>query len=226
MFLYILKKVRPGKKIDKSITQLDMVTYLLGFFIAVLRGAIYRITGGKSSVFFLGKGTRIRFKSKITIGRYSSIGDYCTISGLSKNGLVIGERSSISSYCRVVASTDIGNLGEGIIIGNNVGIGEFSSLGGSGGLRIGDDTIIAQYFSAHPENHNYESIEIAIKHQGTTRAPIVIGNGCWIGSKVTILSGVTIGNGVVIGAGSVVTKDIADNAIAIGAPAKVVSFRV
>lgn len=51
---------------------------------------------------------------------------------------------------------------------------------------------------------------------------IHIGDDVWIGGNVTILPGVNIGNNVVIGAGAVVTKDIPDNSLAIGVPAKVV----
>lgn len=43
-----------------------------------------------------------------------------------------------------------------------------------------------------------------------------------IGANVTILPGVTIGNNVVIGAGAVVTKDIPDNSLAVGVPARVI----
>ena len=52
--------------------------------------------------------------------------------------------------------------------------------------------------------------------------PVRIGSDVWIGGNVTILPGVTIGNNVVIGAGAVVTKDIPDNSLAMGIPAKVV----
>ena len=52
--------------------------------------------------------------------------------------------------------------------------------------------------------------------------PIHIGKNVWIGSNSTILSGVTIGDNAVIGAGSVVTKDIPENMIAVGSPAKVI----
>ena len=52
--------------------------------------------------------------------------------------------------------------------------------------------------------------------------PIHIGKNVLIGSNSTILSGVTIGDNAVIGAGSVVTKDIPENMIAVGSPAKVI----
>lgn len=51
-------------------------------------------------------------------------------------------------------------------------------------------------------------------------APIVIGDGCWIGAGATILPGVTIGESTVIAAGAVVTHDIPANVIAAGVPAK------
>ena len=51
---------------------------------------------------------------------------------------------------------------------------------------------------------------------------IKIGNDVWLGANVTVLPGVTIGNNVVIGAGAVVNKDIPDNSLAVGVPAKVI----
>lgn len=51
---------------------------------------------------------------------------------------------------------------------------------------------------------------------------IRIGNDVWLGANVTVLPGVTIGNNVVIGAGAVVNKDIPDNSLAVGVPAKVI----
>lgn len=52
--------------------------------------------------------------------------------------------------------------------------------------------------------------------------PVKIGNDCWIGGNTVLCPGITIGNGCTIGAGSVVTKDIPDNTLAVGNPAKVI----
>ena len=64
-----------------------------------------------------------------------------------------------------------------------------------------------------------------INSQGHDSNDISVGNDVWIGSHVVVLPGVKIGNSVVIGAHSVVAKDIPDNAVAIGSPARVVRYR-
>ncbi|MBQ2734908.1 MAG: acyltransferase [Clostridia bacterium] len=52
--------------------------------------------------------------------------------------------------------------------------------------------------------------------------PITVGNNVYIGNNVLILPGVNIGNDVIIGAGAVVTRDIPDNSVAVGVPARVI----
>jgi maltose O-acetyltransferase len=57
------------------------------------------------------------------------------------------------------------------------------------------------------------------QHLGIAK-PVTIGNDVWIGGNVTILPGITIGNNVVVAAGAVVTKDIPDNTLVGGVPAR------
>ena len=52
--------------------------------------------------------------------------------------------------------------------------------------------------------------------------PVTIGDDCWIGGGAIICPGVTIGNRCVIVAGSVVTKDVADDSVVAGNPAKII----
>lgn len=52
--------------------------------------------------------------------------------------------------------------------------------------------------------------------------PILVGNNVYFGNNALIMPGVTIGNDVIIGAGAIVTKDIPDNSVAVGVPAKVI----
>lgn len=58
------------------------------------------------------------------------------------------------------------------------------------------------------------------QHLGQAK-PVTIGNDVWIGGSCTILPGVTIGNNVVVAAGAVVTKDVPDNCVVGGVPAKI-----
>lgn len=62
---------------------------------------------------------------------------------------------------------------------------------------------------------------MASEHLGIMK-PVTIGNDVWIGGDVTILPGVTIGNNVVVAAGAVVTKDVPDNCVVGGVPAKII----
>jgi acetyltransferase-like isoleucine patch superfamily enzyme len=73
-------------------------------------------------------------------------------------------------------------------------------------------------------NHGIEH-GTPIRTQPLEDDPVKIGNDVWIGAGCSILPGVTIGNGAVIGARAVVTKDIPENAIAVGVPAKVLKYR-
>jgi carbonic anhydrase/acetyltransferase-like protein (isoleucine patch superfamily) len=52
--------------------------------------------------------------------------------------------------------------------------------------------------------------------------PIVVGDDVYIGNNVIILPGVTIGSNVIIGAGAIVSKDVPDNSVAVGVPARVI----
>ncbi len=85
---------------------------------------------------------------------------------------------------------------------------------------IGNNVLIGPDVGIYTINH---PINAEARNQGLGQAlPVHIGNDVWIGGHSTIVPGVTIGSNVVIAAGAVVTKDIPDNVIAGGVPAKVI----
>lgn len=87
-------------------------------------------------------------------------------------------------------------------------------------IWIGDDVWFGPRVFITDASHEVEDPTIPIGRGMQSAQPIRIGHGSWIGSGVCILPGVTIGNNCVIGANAVVTSDIADNAIAVGVPAR------
>lgn len=120
-----------------------------------------------------------------------------------------------------------GNLFADLTIGKRVNLMGAIKLGGSGKYKvtIGDDTWIAPNVYICPSTHCFKDKNRTIKQQGVHGGNITIGNDCWIGVNVVISPGITIGNGAVIGANAVVTKDIPDYAVAVGIPARVITYR-
>ena len=77
------------------------------------------------------------------------------------------------------------------------------------------------YISDHI--HRYTHTNKPILSQGLDKIrPVLVKKGAWLGQNVVVCPGVTIGSGAVIGANSVVTRDIPDYSVAVGAPAQVV----
>lgn len=112
------------------------------------------------------------------------------------------------------------DYGKNIHIGNNF-TGNFNlTILDINEVHIGDNVMIGPNTTITAVGHPL-SPQKRRDHIGQG-GEIRIGNDVWIGANVTILPGVTIGDNVVIGAGAVVTKDIPDNSLAVGVPAKVV----
>lgn len=86
-------------------------------------------------------------------------------------------------------------------------------------VTIGANTLIAPGVHIYTAQHPLDAAERAVWEDCK---PVTIGEQCWIGGHATICPGVTIGNRSVIGAGSVVTKDIPDDCLAVGNPARVI----
>ena len=110
------------------------------------------------------------------------------------------------------------DCGKNIHLGKGVFINAGYKFQDQGGIWIGDGALIGHNTVLATLNHGLFPEE----RQDLIPKPIHIGKNVWIGSNSTILPGVTIGDNAVIGAGSVVTKDIPENMIAVGCPAKVI----
>ncbi|SHH76836.1 acyltransferase [Ferrimonas marina] len=112
-----------------------------------------------------------------------------------------------------------------IDIGNEVSINHGCSLdGGKAGIRIGDQTRIANHVSIYAFNHGM-ALDKPLYQQGVSSKGVVIGKDVWIGARVGIVDGVTIGDHAVIGMGAVVTKDVPAYAKVAGNPARVIGDR-
>lgn len=110
------------------------------------------------------------------------------------------------------------NYGKNTKIGKNVFINFDCTFLDLGGITIEDDVLIAPKVSILSEGHPLSPAE----RHALIPGPIHIKKGAWIGAGAIILQGVTIGENSVVAAGAIVSRDVPDNAIVGGIPAKVI----
>lgn len=108
------------------------------------------------------------------------------------------------------------DYGHQLNIGENVFINHSFCVSAAAGVTIDEKVQIAPQVTILTVNHDFKN-RVIVKC-----SPVHIKKNAWIGARVTILPGVTIGENSIIGSGSVVTKDIPDNVVAVGNPARVI----
>jgi acetyltransferase-like isoleucine patch superfamily enzyme len=87
-----------------------------------------------------------------------------------------------------------------------------------GGIIIEDDVMIAPKVSLISESHPLDPSE----RKALVLGKVHIKKNAWIGAAATILPGVTVGENAVVAAGAVVSKDVPDNTVVAGVPARVI----
>ncbi|HEY0655457.1 MAG TPA: sugar O-acetyltransferase [Chryseosolibacter sp.] len=110
------------------------------------------------------------------------------------------------------------NFGKHIKLGKNVFINHACSFLDLGGITIEDDVMIGPRVNLTTENH---PVDPATRKYLDLKS-ILIKRNAWIGAGATILPGVTIGENSIVAAGAVVNKDVPDNTIVGGVPAKII----
>jgi acetyltransferase-like isoleucine patch superfamily enzyme len=118
--------------------------------------------------------------------------------------------------------------GEGarIKIGNETSVHPRCQINAyKGSIEIGSGVMIAPNCALYSYDHGIAP-GLPIREQPLrSKGDIQIGDEAWLSFGVIVLGGIRIGDGAVVAAGSVVTKDIPDNAIAAGNPARVIKLR-
>lgn len=109
-----------------------------------------------------------------------------------------------------------------ITIGKGSRIGHFNHIYATSSIAIGESVLTADRVYISDNLHSYENVSLPILNQPIKQCnPVIIGEGTWIGENVCII-GSNIGKNCVIGANAVVTKDIPDYCVVVGAPARII----
>lgn len=146
-----------------------------------------------------------------------------------KKMIKFGKGLTTGIECRIEAFIGDGNRDVKISLGNNIQINDYVHISAIQSVKIGNDVLMASHVYISDNSHgsykgddNDTSPNIIPTKRPYYVAPVAIGDRVWIGEGVIVMPGVTIGDGSIIGAHSVVNKNIPDNCIAIGSPAKVI----
>jgi UDP-2-acetamido-3-amino-2,3-dideoxy-glucuronate N-acetyltransferase len=151
--------------------------------------------------------------------------EYCRISPDVKLGKDVKIFAFVNLYgCTIGDGSKVGTFVEiqkNAVIGRNVKISSHTFI--CEGVQIEDNVFVGHNVSfindKYPRSANADgSLQTEADWQVV---PTLVKKGASIGTSVTILCGVTIGENAIVGAGSVVTKNVPDNAVVAGNPARV-----
>lgn len=166
-----------------------------------------------------GRNLVLRHPQKIEIGDNVIIDDDCLIDakGETNAGILIGDYVTIGRFSSIVCKNGTIEIGDHVNIGSSVKI----VAANQGKVRIGSCIDIGSGSHFSGGSYDYSDPEALPSTQRLATKGIIVEDLCWIGVGVILLDGVRVGRRSIVGAGAVVTKDIPECSIAFGVPAAV-----
>jgi acetyltransferase-like isoleucine patch superfamily enzyme len=162
---------------------------------------------------------KLRFRGRLQTDGLCFVGPNVSIQIGRDAVLRLGRWSWIGHGSKLRVHEGEVSIGAKTVIGQEVTISAFQHV------SIGRECIVADRVMLIDFDHGVVEVERPIRLQGIYKRDVQVGHNCWIGYGACILRGVTVGDNCVIGTNTVVTKDVAPNAVVAGAPARVLRMR-
>jgi acetyltransferase-like isoleucine patch superfamily enzyme len=225
-----LKKYQRIAVGDQSLTSLlkyevivTMTSSIPGGLGIALRKALYaHLFRPKLRNVVFGKNVDIFNPDRISIGRNCLVGDNCLLEAKPGGEIRIGDNVGVGRGTLIRS-----RLGS-IEIGNDTRISAYSHIAAlHTKVQLGQNVMVAAYsYIIGDPNPDISSNDGPMVSQAAVYGKgITIEDDVWLGGGVCVLDGVRIGTGCVVGAGSVVAKDIPEQSVAVGVPARVIKKR-
>lgn len=176
---------------------------------------------GRGVVF--GPFITLRCPGRIHIGANTIISENTTLDakGSAGDGIRIGAGVFIAK------GTIVATGGGTLVVDDGTNIGAYCRIATTGDSHIGPKALLSSYCYIVGADHVTDDPNIAVLDQPTvSRGGASVGEGTWLGAKVTVADGAKVGRHCIIGAHALVLGDIPDHSVAVGIPAKVVRNRL
>jgi acetyltransferase-like isoleucine patch superfamily enzyme len=162
---------------------------------------------------------KLRWRGRLETDGMAFVGPGVTIQIARGARLQLGRWSWVGHGCKLRVHEGEVSIGAKTVLGQECTISAFKHV------SIGRECVVADRVMLIDFDHGMVEVERPIRVQGIYKRDVRVGHNCWIGYGVCVLRGVTVGDNAVLGTSAVVTRDVPDNAIAGGIPARVIRMR-
>ena len=162
---------------------------------------------------------RLRWRGRLRTDGIAFVGPGVTFE-IGRDATVhLGRWSWIGHGCKIRAHEGEVRIGAKTVLGQECTISAFQHV------SIGRECIVADRVMLIDFDHGVVDVEQPVRIQGIYKRDVRVGNNVWIGYGACFLRGVTVGDNAIVGTSSVVTRDVPDNAVVGGIPARVLRMR-
>jgi acetyltransferase-like isoleucine patch superfamily enzyme len=162
---------------------------------------------------------KLRHGRRLVLDGLAFIGPGCTLQIGPEARIELGRWSWIGHGTKLRCHEGVISIGAKSVLGQECTISAYSHV------SVGRECVIADRVMLIDFDHGVVDVDRPIRLQGIYKRDVNVGNNVWIGYGACVLRGVTVGDNAVIGTNAVVTRDVPDNAVVAGVPARVIRMR-
>jgi len=164
-------------------------------------------------------GWKLRLRGRLRLDGLAFIGPGCRLEVGPDAVLELGRWSWLGHGCKIRCHEGRVSVGAKTVMGQECTISAYQHV------SIGRECVIADRVMLIDFDHGSVEVERPIRLQGIYKRDVEVGHNVWVGYGACILRGVTVGDNAIVGTNAVVTRDVPENAVVGGVPARVLRTR-
>src|SRR5919112_6139674 len=162
---------------------------------------------------------KLRLRRRLRLDGLAFVGPGCSLEVGRRGTLELGRWAWVGHGCKIRCHEGTVSIGAKTVLGQECTISSFQHV------SIGRECVVADRVMLIDFDHGMVEVDRPIRLQGIYKRDVRVGNNVWVGYGACILRGVNVGDNAVIGTNAVVTRDVPENAVVGGVPARVLRMR-